>query len=252
MPEPLQVQRLGVVSYDEARDAQERIASERAAGSRPDTLLLLEHPHTYTFGRSSEAANLLLTESEIDQRGIAVRWVDRGGDVTYHGPGQLVGYPILNLGRPARADGRIPRADYVGYIRTLESVIIRTLASFGIVSGQLPGLTGVWLQPDVASRCLHCSPAARQFPSKIASIGVKVDGRGITRHGFSLNVDPDMSFFDGIVACGVPDAPAVSMAQLLGEAPSMDAVMDAVVRAFGHEFGREPVGVDSVMVMQRA
>jgi lipoyl(octanoyl) transferase len=167
-----------------------------------------------------------------------VHWVDRGGDATYHGPGQLVGYPILRLGAATPGpDGRVPRADYVGYVRRLEDVLIRALAVFGVVAGQMRGLTGVWVQPDVASRCPACPPAACKFPSKIAAIGVKVDTRGVTRHGFALNVDPDMSYFEGIVPCGLPDAPAVSLAQFFYEAPPMLAVMDEVARQFGAVFG---------------
>lgn len=238
-----EVHRLGLVPYDEARALQERFAAERAAEARPDSLILLQHPHTYTLGRSGRAEHLLLSEAELARRGVAVHWVDRGGDITYHGPGQLVGYPILGLGRPVDDNGHLPQADYVGYVRRLEAVIIRALARFGVVGGQLTGLTGVWVQPDVASRCLHCPPAARKLPSKIASIGVKVDGKGVTRHGFAVNVAPDMSYFDGIVACGLHDAPAIAMADMLGDEPPMAAVMDAVADAFGREFDCQVVNV---------
>ena len=163
-------------------------------------------------------------------------------DVTYHGPGQLVGYPILSLGAPVDAvNGRVPQADYVGYVRRLEETLIRALIKFGLVTGQVPGLTGVWIQPDVASRCPHCPPASRLAPSKIAAIGVKVDARGVTQHGFALNVDPDMSYWDGIVGCGLRDHAIVSMADLLDPPPSMEAVMDAVVENFGQVFEREMV-----------
>lgn len=244
---------LGLIEYEKARRLQEEYASEIAGGSRLPTLLLLEHPHVYTFGRKGHAENLLFQESQLRQRGIAVHWVDRGGDVTYHGPGQLVGYPLIPLGRPETgtnrtedAEMRIPQADYVGYIRRLEKVLIAALAHFGLGAGQRAGLTGVWIQPDVASRCTRCKPEDRQKPAKIAAIGVKVDAQGISRHGFALNVNPDMSYWDGIIACGLAGSPLVSMADLLPEPPDMGEVKQAVSEAFASEFGWELV-IRSVM-----
>ncbi|MGH2523734.1 MAG: lipoyl(octanoyl) transferase LipB, partial [Anaerolineales bacterium] len=149
------MRRLGLVPYAEAWQVQKDLAARRAADQIPDTLLLLEHPHTYTLGRSGHLENLLLNETQLAERGVTVEWVDRGGDITYHGPGQLVGYPILRLGHPVSAEGRIPQADYVGYVRRIEETLIRALMHFGLVTGQVPGLTGVWIQPDVASRCPH-------------------------------------------------------------------------------------------------
>ena len=241
-----EVRRLGLVPYAEAWELQKDLAAKRAADEILDTLLLLEHPHTYTLGRSGRAENLLLDEAQLIARRIEVHWVDRGGDITYHGPGQLVGYPILKLGRPQFAeDGQLLRADYVGHVRRIEETLIRVLARFGLVAGQVPGLTGVWIQPDVASRCPHCPPAARLAPSKIAAIGVKVDARGVSQHGFALNVNPDMSYWDGIVGCGLPDHASISMADLLGDAllsdgrRTMGVVMDEVVKQFGKVFARE-------------
>lgn len=236
-----EVRRLGLVPYREAWELQQRLAAERAADSIPDTLLLLEHPHTYTFGRSGHSENLLWAESELARRGATVEWVDRGGDVTYHGPGQLVGYPIMKLGVPAGDEGRIPQADYIGYVRRIEEALIRTVARFGIVAGQISKLTGVWVQPDAASRCPHCPPSARLAPSKIAAIGIKVDARGISQHGFALNVNPDMNYFDGIIACGIRDHGVVSLADLLLDVPTMETVMERVAAEFGKVFGREMV-----------
>jgi lipoate-protein ligase B len=139
------------------------------------------------------------------------------------------------------ASGRLPQADYLGYLRRLEQVLIRALASLGLASGQLPGATGVWVQPDVASRCAHCPPAARRRPSKIASIGVRVDARGISRHGFALNWRPDMSYWEGIVACDLPGAPAVALADLLDPLPGFEQVCEAAVQAFGQVFSFEMV-----------
>lgn len=234
---------LGLIEYERAWRLQEQYAAEVAEGKRPPTLLLLEHPHVYTFGRKGHAENLLLGQQQLDERGIAMHWVDRGGDVTYHGPGQLVGYPLVPLGRPGidtQAVGnelRVPQADYVGYVRKLEAVLIAALAHFGLGAGQRPGLTGVWIQPDVASRCVRCKPQDRQKPAKIAAIGVKVDARGVSRHGFALNVNPDMSYWDGIIACGLAGSPVVSMADLLPEAPNMWDVKDAVSEEFAEAFG---------------
>lgn len=236
-----EVRHLGLMPYAEAWELQKTLAAERAADRIPDTLLLLEHPHTYTFGRKGHAENLLFGEAERAARGIEVHWVDRGGDVTYHGPGQLVGYPILKLGVPARGENRLPRADYVGYVRKLEEMLIRVCARFGLVAGQLSGLTGVWIQPDVASRCAFCPPAARLAPSKIAAIGVKVDARGISQHGFALNVKPNMEYFNGIIGCGLKDHAAISLADLLEQPPDMPTVMDEVARHFGQVFETEVV-----------
>ncbi|MGE5072381.1 MAG: lipoyl(octanoyl) transferase LipB [Anaerolineae bacterium] len=237
---------LGLIEYEQARKMQEQYAGEIAAGMRPPTLLLLEHPHVYTLGRTGHAENLLLEAPELKQRNIAVHWVDRGGDVTYHGPGQLVGYPLIPLGRAEAGTAmvragemRLPQADYVGYVRRLEKVLISTLARFGLAGAQRPGLTGVWIQADVASRCPRCRPEDRQKPAKIAAIGVKVDAHGISRHGFALNVKPDMAYWDGIIACGLAGSPVVSMADLLAEPPDMKVVKQAVVAEFAGEFGWE-------------
>lgn len=235
-PAVCQVHNLGLISYQQARQLQERMTQEIAAGARPPSLLLLEHPHTFTFGRRGKPENLLWSEAELSSRGVEVVWSDRGGDVTYHGPGQLVGYPLLPLG-PIVENGRLPQADFVGYLRRLEQVLIRALAGLGLVAGQRPGLTGVWVQPDVASRCAHCPPAARKQPSKIASIGVRIDSRGVTRHGFALNVAPDMSYWNGIVACDLPQSPMISLTDLLEPAPGMESVSAAVVQQFGRVFG---------------
>jgi len=238
---------LGLIDYDEAWKLQDAYAVEIAQGSRPPTLLLLEHPHVYTFGTAGHSENLLWTEQQLSERGVEVLWVDRGGDATYHGPGQLVGYPLIPLGRMLQGKPethgsdsgvmRVPRADYVGYLRNLERTIISALAGLGIVAGQIPRLTGVWVQPDVYSRCSRCRPEDRQKPAKIAAIGVKVDSQGITRHGFALNVNPDMTYWDGIVACGLADYPLVSIADLVDTAPSMQAVKSLVVAAFVEVFG---------------
>ncbi len=238
-----EVLRLGLVPYEEAWRLQEKLAGEIAVGKRPPALLLLEHPHTYTFGRRGKLENLLWDQAELDRRGISIHWVDRGGDVTYHGPGQLVGYPLLPLapgGLSAVGTGgspRMPQADYVGYVRRLEQTLITCLAQLGLAAGQIEGLTGVWVQPDAASHCRACPPEMRKKPAKVAAIGVKVDVRGVSLHGFALNVNPDMEYWNGIVGCGLKDYPVASLAQLIDPPPDMERVMEAVISSFGDVFG---------------
>ena len=205
----MEVRRLGLVPYPEAWALQNRLADARRAGLAPDTLILLEHPHTYTIGRSGTRDHVFLTEAELAARGITCLSVDRGGDVTYHGPGQLVGYPIFDLG---------PQPDVGRYLRTLEDCLIDTLADFGIAAGRLSGYTGVW----IADR-------------KIAAIGVKVS-QSVTTHGFALNVTTDLSLFTHILPCGIPDKGVTSMAVELGCAPAMTQVEDAVVAHFAERF----------------
>jgi lipoyl(octanoyl) transferase len=221
---------LGLVPYQQAWDLQADLAGKIASGELPPTLLLLEHPHTYTFGRQGQSANLLWNELELAKRGIEVYWVDRGGDVTYHGPGQLVGYPLI----PLRMNGfvsseisgshSIPKADCTGYLRKLEQVLILALREFDVQAETIKNLTGVWVNG-----------------AKIAAIGVKVDSHGITHHGFALNISPDMSYWDGIIACGLTGHSVTSLADLLPDPPSMHQVIQAVMRAFGSLFEVECV-----------
>ena len=205
----MDVRRLGLVPYEEAWALQNRLAGGRRAGIVPDTLILLEHPHTYTIGRSGTRDHVFLSEAEMEARGITCLDVDRGGDVTYHGPGQLVGYPILDLG---------PQPDVGRYLRNLEGCLIDVLADFEILAGRLEGYTGVWLGDR-----------------KIAAIGVKVS-QGVTTHGFALNVSTDLSLFTLILACGLPDKGVTSMAPELGVAPPMAAVEDAIISRFSRRF----------------
>jgi lipoate-protein ligase B len=220
-----QVRWLGRMSYDDARQLQESLAQQIFQREIPTTLLLLEHPHTFTLGRRGQEKNLLWDAATCEARGVSVHWIDRGGDITYHGPGQLVGYPLLPLGTPSSADdpARLPQADYIGYLRRLEEMLIQVLEKFGVEGLQEAGKTGVWV--------LH---AGRK--EKLASIGVKVDAHGITRHGFALNVAPDMSYWQGIIACGLEGDQMTSLASLLPSPPSMQQVYQAVVTAFGERF----------------
>ncbi len=214
----MDVRRLGLLPYAEAWQLQNRLAEQRAAGTIPDTVVLLQHPHTYTIGRRGTRDHVYLTEAELAERGITCLEVDRGGDVTYHGPGQLVGYPILDLG---------PNPDVGAYLRALEESLIEVLAQFRITAGRMPEYTGVWIGDE-----------------KIAAIGVKL-ARGITTHGFALNVTTDLELFTHILPCGIPDKGVTSMERQLGLVPSMVAVEEAVIArlsanlpALGHPTAR--------------
>jgi len=203
----LQVRWLGRVAYADA-DALQRGLHSRALD---DYLLLLEHPHVYTLGTRAHPEHVLVPPASV---GADLVRVDRGGDVTYHGPGQLVGYPIITL--PDWRDGQV---DAVAYVRALEDVLIAALADLGVAGERHDRLTGVWVGDE-----------------KLAAIGVKV-ARGRTRHGFALNVAPDLSMFGHIVPCGIPDKGVTSLARLAGDAPPMAQVLDAVVARFAESFG---------------
>lgn len=188
---------LGRIAYAPAFDLQRALADRRAAGEIGDTLLLLEHDAVYTLGRRATDGEVLLDAEALAARGIAVEHTDRGGRVTYHGPGQLVGYPIIDLGQ---------NGDLVGYVRTLERALIATVAEYGIEAGTIQGLTGVWAGD-----------------SKLGAIGVHVS-RGITTHGFALNVTADLDAFNGIIPCGIVDRGVTSIEALTGLKPEVEEV----------------------------
>jgi lipoate-protein ligase B len=199
---PINVQWAGQVHYDTAWEWQKTLVAARAADPElPDTLLLLEHPPTYTLGRRGSLDHLLLSQPELVAAGFTLRWVDRGGDITYHGPGQLVGYPILNLKQLFARRG-LARPDLHQYLRDVEEVIIRALATFGIRGWRYQGYTGVWVDGLTG-------------PEKIAAIGIKVSGSGISSHGFALNVNPDLTHFDHIIPCGIREHGVTSLSRLL-------------------------------------
>ena len=201
----------GVAPYRQAWDWQVEIARQVREGSSPDTLLLLEHPHTYTRGRLAPDSDLLLDTKALAARGIDVVETDRGGLITYHGPGQLVAYPIIRLRG---------RGGPHWYVRTLERAITQTLAEFGLAASTVDGLTGVWTADG---------------RRKIAAIGVKIAG-GVAYHGFAINVNPDLTMFDGIVPCGITDRKVTSLAAELCFTPSMDTVSSVVAERFCDAF----------------
>ncbi len=216
-PEPatLEVTRLGQVEYARALDLQADLVRRRAAGEIPDQLLLLEHPHVVTLGSSAHRDHVLASDVQLRERGIELFETGRGGDVTYHGPGQLVGYPILRLG-PGRRD--LHR-----YLRDLEEVLIRALAAFGVLAGRAQGLTGVWTEGR-----------------KIAAIGIRVSSGWVTSHGFALNVEPDLDYFANIIPCGIHGREVTSLAECVGGRVPMAAVEDDVVSAFAEVFAASP------------
>lgn len=207
----VEVRTLGLVAYQEAWDLQKDLGRRIAGGDESETLLLLEHPHTYTIGRRGGYDHLLASPEELEASGAVVIDSDRGGDITYHGPGQIVGYPLLDL---RRIGGDVHR-----YLRTLEEALIGALAEYGLEGGRESGYTGVW-----------CRGA------KVAAIGVKIS-RGITMHGFALNVTTDLSYFDLIVPCGIRGRQVSSLRQLLGRPVPMLEVIQAVEHNFGAAFG---------------
>lgn len=225
-----EVRNLGLVDYEDAWQLQRELAARRAAGEIPDTLLLLEHPPVYTTGKRHADANLRLPPEML---GAPLIVSDRGGDITFHGLGQLVAYPIIDLGAAGLG--------VVTYVRSLEEVIMRTLRDYGIESGLECGLTGVWVGND-----------------KIAAIGVRVSRPGsalggwVTTHGLALNVNVDLAWFERIVPCGIADRGVTSMQRLLGDAPPLPDVTQRLVGHFGEVFEREMRSVGGTLIPRSA
>jgi len=208
----LSVRRLGTISYEDGLVLQAKLVEERRAGEIPDTLLLLQHPPVITLGVKTRRGpnHIVATDEALATEGVTVHETGRGGDVTYHGPGQLVGYPILDLA-PDRKDVHV-------YVRDIEEVLIRTAASFGIEAKRVPGLTGVWTGPDGREE-------------KLAAIGIRIS-RWITSHGFALNVSTNLEHFNLIVPCGIADRQVTSLEKLLGRRVTIGEAEQAVERAF--------------------
>jgi lipoyl(octanoyl) transferase len=207
----LQIQRLGRVPYARGLQLQEQLVAERQAGRVPDQLLLLEHDPVFTLGRNARAANVLLSGEALRERGFEVFETGRGGDVTYHGPGQVVGYPILDLAPDRR--------DVHRYVRDLEEVMMRTCADYGLQASRVAGLTGTWLGDE-----------------KIGAIGVRI-ARWVTSHGFAFNVGTDLAAFDLIVPCGIRGRGVTSLERKLGRPLPLEDVMDRLAANFAAVFG---------------
>ena len=223
----ISVLQLGTIDYASGLRLQRKLVDLRKDGRIGDVLLLLEHLPVITLGRNAKAANVVGSAELLAQRGVERFDCDRGGDVTFHGPGQLVGYPIFDLhGRPAQ-DGRRKTLGVIEYVRRLEEVLIRTCADFGLPCQRVSGLTGVWTSPEGSEP----SPE----PAKIAAIGVHIS-RGVTSHGFALNVNTDLTFFDLIIPCGITNRPVTSMEREMGRAVPMEDVAQSIARNFGKVF----------------
>ena len=229
---------LGTLDYATGLRLQEKLVALRKDGRIGDVVLLLEHMPVITLGRNAKAKNILASPELLAQRGVEVFECDRGGDVTFHGPGQLVAYPIFDLrGFPSHNPAR-KSLGVVEYVRWLEEVLIRTCADFGIPAKRITGLTGVWTSEDAR-------PSTSSNESKIAAIGVHIS-RGVTSHGIALNVNTDLSFFNLIIPCGIESKPVTSMQKELNREISMQEVAQALSRNFGSVFGRQILWLDSL------
>jgi lipoyl(octanoyl) transferase len=208
-----QLEQHGLVDYAAALELQRERVAQRKAGTIPDTLILLEHPHVYTLGRNADESNVLVSSEFLASKGAQVFHADRGGDVTYHGPGQLVGYPIIDLTQHRR--------DISWYMRSLEEVLIRTVQDYGVEATRSPGCTGVWVGKN-----------------KLTAMGVHLS-RWVTSHGFAMNVNTDLRYFEWIVPCGLQGKGVTSLAQLLGHTVDMEEVASKVAEHFGTVFAVE-------------
>ncbi len=226
--EALQVD-LGMIGYAEAYALQKRFVAARKAGAMEDVLLLCEHPHVITLGRSGKRENLLASEHVLRQKGVEFHATNRGGDITYHGPGQVVGYPILNLGAIRR--------DVVWYVRMLEEAMIRATAEFGITAERVAGKTGIWVR-------------AGNTEEKLAAIGVHIS-RWVTSHGFAYNVSTDLRNFDLIVPCGIADRKATSLEKLLGRNVDEKEAASRIAKHLGELLGLEMKEVPKKELMEK-
>jgi len=208
---------LGLMGYAEAWALQKRVAAARKAGAIEDVLLLCEHPHVITQGRNGRRENLLASEHVLRQKGVEFHATDRGGDITYHGPGQIVGYPILNL--------HAIRRDVVWYVRMLEEAMIQATAELGVAAKRVEGKTGIWVK-------------SKNAEEKLAAIGVHIS-RWVTSHGFAYNVSTDLRYFDLIVPCGIADRKATSLEKLLGRSVKREEIAPRIANHLGEVFGLE-------------
>jgi lipoyl(octanoyl) transferase len=265
----LSLLQLGTVDYSTGLRLQEKLVALRKDGRIADTILLLEHTSVITLGRNAKSSNVLASPELLIQRGVEVFECNRGGDVTFHGPGQLVAYPIFDLrGFPTESASR-KTLGAVDYVRRLEEVLIRTCADFGIPAKRIPGLTGVWTGGDarpptsenvgreVSSKSIHVGTAALGRPAesqtqhldmneaKIAALGVHIS-RAVTSHGIALNVNTDLSFFNLIVPCGITSKPVTSMQKELGRPIPLQDVAHSLSRNFGTVFHSQILWLDSL------
>jgi len=230
----ISVVQLGTLDYATGLRLQQRLVELRKQGTIGDVLLLLEHSPVITLGRNAKAANVLALPEQLSKRGVEVFECDRGGDVTFHGPGQLVGYPIFDLRGFSSDDGTRKTLGVIEYVRRLEEVLIRTCADFGIPTHRIPGLTGVWTSAE---------PAA-----KIAALGVHIS-RGVTSHGFALNVNTDLNYFNLIVPCGITAKPVTSIHNEFGREVPLEDVARSIARNFGVVFQSQILWLETLDAM---
>jgi len=248
----ISVLQLGTVDYSTGLRLQQRLVELRKDGRIGDVLLLLEHTPVITLGRNAKAANIVASAEELAQRGVEVLECDRGGDVTFHGPGQLVGYPVFDLRGMTSGNGQRKTLGAVEFVRRLEEVIIRTCADFGIPTKRVPGLTGVWtatdhVGPDALVRAVERSSTVQRCTdeAKIAALGVHIS-RAVTSHGFALNVNTDLDYFNLIIPCGIDSKPVTSMAKELGKPIQLQDVAHAISRNFGVVFQSQMLWLETV------
>ncbi len=220
---------LGLIGYAEAWTLQKRIVAARKQDAIPDVLLCCEHPHVITLGRNGKRENLLASDSVLRQRGVEFHASNRGGDITYHGPGQIVGYPILNLAAIKR--------DVGWYVRMLEEAMIRTTAEFGVAAERVPGKTGIWVK-------------AGRSEEKLGAIGVHIS-RWVTSHGFAYNHSTDLRFFDLIVPCGIADSRATSLEKLLNRSIAKREVEALIAKHFGEVFGWQMISTGKQAFLEK-
>jgi len=256
----ISVIQLGTVDYATGLRLQQRLVGLRKEGRIGDVLLLLEHAPVITLGRNAKAKNILASPELLAQRGVEVFECDRGGDVTFHGPGQIVGYPIFDLRGMPSSDSKRKTLGVIEYVRRLEEVLIRTCADFGISAERFKGLTGVWTDPDClgpglrpgqgGSLRLRLGQASSRLhtnteEAKVAAIGVHIS-RAVTSHGFALNVNTDLSYFNLIIPCGIDAKPVTSIEKELGKQVPLQDVAHAISRNFGVVFESQILGLENL------
>jgi lipoyl(octanoyl) transferase len=238
----IQIVQLGTIDYATGLALQRKLVELRKEHRIGDVLLLLQHTPVITLGRNAKEANIVAPREQLARCGVEVYESDRGGDVTFHGPGQLVGYPIFDLRGFTAEDGRRKTLGAIEYVRRLEEVLIRTCADFGMAAERVAGLTGVWMAESPGG------PDAQA--GKIAAIGVHIS-RAVTSHGFALNVNTDLSFFDLIIPCGITSKPVTSMKKELGREQSLDKVAEAITRNFGVVFQSQILWLETLDALLR-
>ena len=245
----ISVLQLGTIDYATGLRLQQRLVELRKDGRIADVVLLLEHTPVITLGRNAKAANVVASREQLERCGVELFECDRGGDVTFHGPGQLVAYPIFNLREIDSEDGKRKTLGAIEYVRRLEEVLIRTCADFGIPAKRIPGMTGVWTEPAVELRSTRTAEGGRPHVAseegKIAALGVHIS-RGVTSHGLALNVNVDLDYFKLIIPCGITAKPVTSMARELGKQLSLQEVAHSVSRNFGFVFHSQVLWLETL------